>query len=317
MPLVLERGWIGMRITVRRAVDRGPEGRIRFSDVVGELLHLDEQHAVIEARDGVVEVPLATVVAAKPAPPSTRDELDLEAVVAQGWRPAETGHIGAWLLRANGGFTGRANSVLPLGPPGRPLDDALRAAHAWYAERGLPLRLQVPTDARRLLDAELGERGWPASPDVDVMVARLSLLTADGAAREAVSLTDRPDESWLRRYRDGAGALAAARELLLRHDRVAFAFVREEGETIAIARGTVDGEWLGITAVEVAPARRRNGYASAVTSALWGWGASRGAVRTHVEVSTDNEAAMRLYERLGYRRHHSYRYRTEPDAVDA
>ena len=41
------------------------------------------------------------------------------------------------MLRAAGGFTGRANSVLPLGDPGRPLPDAVRAAEAWYAERGL------------------------------------------------------------------------------------------------------------------------------------------------------------------------------------
>ncbi len=44
--------------------------------------------------------------------------IDLERVAAGHWRGTEEEWLGGWLLRAAEGFTGRANSALPLGDPG-------------------------------------------------------------------------------------------------------------------------------------------------------------------------------------------------------
>lgn len=318
MPLVLEPSWRGRRVTVRRVVDRDPDGRLRFGDVVGDLLALDDEFAVIDTRTGPVPVPVRLVAAAKLAPPSSAEELAVEAVVARGWRPAESEQLGGWLLRAAAGFTGRANSVLPLRAPGMPLADALAAASDWYANRGLPLKFQLPVESRRLLDAELAERGWPASPDVHVMTARLDMLDPFGDAepgdvRLNVALDAAPSPEWFALYRQGAGAQPAARGVLTRHDTVVFASIRgSDGRTVAIGRGTVDDDWLGVTAVEVAAANRGAGLARAVMRALWRWGRAAGAFRSHLEVSADNLAALALYEGLGYHTHHLYRYRTEP-----
>ena len=313
MPLVLEPSWLGRRITVRRVVERRPDGSLQFADVVGDLIGLDAQTAVVEGRRGPVEVPLPLVAVAKLVPPSTAEELRLEEIAARGWRAPETTWVGGWLLRAAGGFTGRANSVLPLRAPGLPLDEALAAARAWYAERGLPLRLKVPTEARRLLDAELAERGWPASPDIHVMTARLDVLPVGEDARHPVELADTPSPAWLHGYRAGAGTAPAARALLTNHPTVTFASIRAgDGGLAAIGRGTVDGEWLGITAVEVVPEHRRTGLGRALTRALQGWGRTHGALRSHLQVAADNDAAVALYERLGYHTHHDYRYRSEP-----
>ncbi len=283
--------------------------------VLGSV-ELDVETATIESRAGRVEVPLSTVVLARIAPPSTRDELDLEAILARGWRAAETSSVGGWLLRASGGFTGRANSVLPLGPPDQPLDDALAEAHAWYSARDLPLKVQVPTNARRLLDAGLAERGWPASPDVHIMAARLHTVMSrpgpEARSDVALELHPAPDDDWLARYRDGAGTAAAARGVLTRHERVMFAALRREGQVLAIGRGTVDADWLGVTAVEVDPAQRGQGLASAVMRALWRWGSAEGATRSHLEVSEENTAALAMYRQLGYWVHHDYRYRCAP-----
>src|SRR5438270_176346 len=46
--------------------------------------------------------------------------------------------LGEWLLRAAGGFTGRANSALAAGDPGMPLPQAVDQVCRWYAARGLP-----------------------------------------------------------------------------------------------------------------------------------------------------------------------------------
>jgi GNAT superfamily N-acetyltransferase len=314
MPNVLEQRWLGRRVSVRRVIGRTDQGRPRYGDVVGDLVHLDDRVAVIDTRHGLDEVALGTVSIAKPAPPSTADELALQAVAARGWRAADTAELGGWLLRATGGFTGRANSVLPLRAPGMPLDEALQQARAWYAERGLPLRLLVPSEARRLLDAELGERGWPVQYGALVMAGRLDQVHAEVRPDVDVRLEASPDDAWFARYRDGAGASDTARALLTRHDHALFASVREGDRCLAIGRATIDDGWLGVSAVEVDAHHRRQGLAGTVMAALWHWGREQGAVRTYLQVGDDNTAAGELYRAQGYWVHHDYRYRLDPDA---
>jgi ribosomal protein S18 acetylase RimI-like enzyme len=315
MPLVVEPSWVGRRVSVRRVVDHAADGRAQFGDVVGDLIGLGAQTAVVDTRGGLVEVPVESITMGRLVPASTADELALEAVAARGLRAADTHELGGWLLRADSGFTRRANSVLPLGQPGLPLDDALAFAHDWYAERGLPLRLQVPVEGRRLLDAQLGERGWEPTALTKLFVARIDALLSRPlrSPQPAVQIAEQPDEEWLALYRGGGGLTATGRALLTRHDRLAFATVRIDGRAVAVCRGAVDDGWLGVMAVEVLPDYRRRGLAQALMAALWQWAAAtHGATRTYLSVLADNTAAVALYERLGYWVHHEYVYRVEP-----
>ena len=311
MPSVVEPSWVGRRVSVRRVMERTPEGRLLQGDVVGDLVGLDAQTAVLDTRSGPVEIPLALVTIAKLVPASTADELALEAAAAGGLRPAETEQLGGWLLRADHGFTRRANSVLPLRPVGMPLADALARVHEWYAQRSLPVRIAVPVEARRLLDAELAELGWIPEVYSHVMTARLERVAQRDAPQ--VELAGRPHDAWFALYRGGEGSTATGRALLTRHDRVVFATLRDDGgEIVAIGRGVVDAGWLGIAGVEVAGAARRRGLASQVVHALWAWGRSHGAARGYLQVEVDNRPAVALYEKLGYHVHHDYCYRLEP-----
>ncbi len=314
MPLVLQARWVGRRVSVRRVVERTPDGRLLQGDVVGDLVGLDAQTAVIDAREGLVEVPLALVTAARTAPPSSADELALQGVEAASLRAAETAELDGWLLRADHGFTRRANSVLPARQLRQPLDDALAQASAWYAARDLQLQIQVPLDARRLLDAALAERGWPAELHTLVLARRLDLSSEPAE----VDIAAEPDDAWLTVYRGGAGLAPSARALLTRHDTVAFASVCRDGRTVGVGRGAVDDGWLGVMAVEVDPAYRRAGIAQLITAALWAWGAAHGAKRSYLQVAAANEPARALYAALGYWRHHDYHYRRpyDPEAGD-
>ncbi len=129
-----------------------------------------------------------------------------------------------------------------------------------------------------------------------------------------VRLSTAPDDAWLARYRDGTAPVEVARALLGRHENVVFASVRDGDRCVAVGRGVVDDGWLGIAAVEVDPALRRSGLASAVMAQLWAWGRSRDAVHSYVQVKAENEGAVAMYERQGYWVHHDYRYRLDPSA---
>jgi GNAT superfamily N-acetyltransferase len=276
---------------------------------------LDGRQAVIGKAGGPVRVELADVTHARLVEPSTREILALEAVAAKGWQARDTKSDFGWLLRANDGFSLRANSVLALREPSIGLAEALAGARAWYADRGLPLVITVPLPARRALDEALKRLGWTTRNDVDVMVATTSavIAAASTAAAAPVQLTNEPDGRWLEEFHHhSAPSAEVARGLLTRHRQACFARIELDGQIVAIGRGVVDEGWLGVSAIAVAERVRRHGLAQALVAELSTWGADLGAQRVYLQVEQANSAGIELYHRLAFWRHHHYRYWVDP-----
>ena len=245
----------------------------------------------------------------------------LEAAAAAHWQAGETAALGGWRLRAAGGFTGRANSALPLGDPGLPPDAAAGQVTRWYAARRLPPMIVVPgplAGPAGPLDELLAARGWTirADPALVLTAPAAALAALPGAAQ--VELAAEPDEDWLALYRyRGQPLPAIARELLLSAPWQAFGSVRRGRATVAVGRVSVAAGWAGITAVEVSPGSRRAGLGTAVTAALAAAAAGRGAARLFLQVAEGNAAARALYARCGLRPAHRYHYRVAPGAAAA
>ena len=307
------------------------DGRPVFTDVVGELASWDDGVLTVIGRDAQpVRIAEEALVAAKAVPPApvrrgdravaahlAVDSAELQRIAGRGWPGTETDRLGGWTLRAAKGFTNRANSVLPEGDPGLPLDQALDRARGWYAGFGLPAVVQ--TDIEDPLDAELEARGWAPHASALFQTAPLAPLVDDPAAAGAgVQLSREPGAGWLARYRrvTDPGLAATALAVLTGGPPVWFATVPgADGEPpAAIGRCAVDGRWVGLAALEVAPEQRRRGLASAVTAALARAAADEGAELAYLQVEPDNTAAIALYERLGFRTHHRYHYRRQPGA---
>jgi GNAT superfamily N-acetyltransferase len=266
-----------------------------------------------------VDVQEAALVAGKrvPLPRFARaadaSVADLQRLSTLSWRPLETANLGGWRLRSGAGFTGRANSVLPLGDPGVPLDEAIAHVLSWYGHRGITPRFQLPQPLTAELSEELAIRGWRSADVTDVMVSDLDpALALAGPLRDdlpPVELADVPSEGWLGRYHYRGGRLpAGGLQVLTNHAGAGFASVVEDGVTVAIARATVDERWLCVQAVEVAPEVRRRGVGRHVMRGVFEWGRSRGARHTHLQVMATNEPAHALYEGLGFTSHHRYHY---------
>ncbi|MEX5718017.1 GNAT family N-acetyltransferase [Geodermatophilus maliterrae] len=238
---------------------------------------------------------------------------DLERLAARGWRAPEEEPLGGWLMRAGGGFTGRANTALVAGDPGCPLPEAVEAVAAWYRARGLRPGAQLPGVQARRADAAFAAAGWDRDEDVLVLTAPL-VAGPDGGV--PVELAGTPDDGWL----STSGYLrraepATARAVLTNAPEVVFASVRADpppAPPVAVARGVVTGDWLGVTAVAVAEEHRRRGLATAVMAAVTRWGAARGAGWVYLQVTSSNAPARALYRRAGFVEHHRYHYRWAP-----
>ena len=304
---------------VGRVVTLRLETRVGPADVVGTLVSVSADEMVVRRRDGaLVTLDVRSVTHARLVPPAVAQSIrvaELERVMADGWRATETEQLGGWLLRASGGFTRRGNSALPLGEPGRPLDEAVVTVERWYAERGLPPRVQLPVEpAAAELAAAMTARGWRREMAVHVMTAELAPVLR--ASREqdtdlpGVQVDEAPADDWLAVYRSEAGPLpdVGPRELLVNHPSVGFVAMREAGECVAIARVSIDARWAGLFAVEVSPAHRRRGLGRAVSLAALRWAARHGARRTYLQVVPANVAATTLYGGLGFDVHHDYEH---------
>ncbi|MEU9356026.1 GNAT family N-acetyltransferase [Streptomyces griseoloalbus] len=319
---------VGKRVSVRSLIEHGPSGEM-FTDTVGVLTSWDNGVLRITRKDGEsVRIAESALVAGKvvPSAPARRrgpaaSYEELARVCARGWRPVESERLGDWELRAAQGFTRRANSVLPLGDPGVPLDEALTAVRRWYAARGLPAYVQTATGAhgtQELLCAELERRGWVREVTAELWTGALAPVADLGAEPSGVVLSREADEAWLARYQRKGVSEVALRVLSPRSGpSVWFATVPGGADApAAIGRCVVDGRWAGFAAVEVDPARRRLGLATAVMAALARRALDEGASAAWLQVEEDNAGARALYDGMGFAAHHAYHHFRAPESSD-
>ena len=242
--------------------------------------------------------------------------LDLERIVARGWRAITSAPLGGWVLRASGGFSGRANSVLPLGDPGLPLDTALDRVDSFYRSRSLAPRFHVPLGADDGLDDALAGRGWTAVHRTEVRLGdTAALLHAEPTEAPSVDVVLRPtpDAAWCSGYlgRDVEVSPSAV-PVLLGADLPMFATACRGGRQLGVARGVVHDGMLGLSAVTVEQDARRSGVGRHLMAALGRWGLAHGAERVYLQVEASNTVACAVYDRLSLSVHHQYHYRLAP-----
>lgn len=292
----------------------------RATDALGHLLDLSETELRVLRSDGsITSLDPGAVIAAKRVPDQTPrrgwEVADisaerLQAICSAGWPAGEVEALGHWQLRAHRGVTGRANSAMAVGNPGRPLTDALTAVRKWYDDRGLPPLLQLPlADPANTVMADLG---WERLHVTIVQVAPVGALLASLPGRDdlTVSVAATPSPTWRSLMHDlDEDDPASHLAILAGPAVVGFATVQRGDEPVGIGRVSVEGAWAGITSVDVAPAARRQGIGTAVMRGLVSWAEQRGAQATYLQVRAANDAALRLYAALGYVTHHPYCYR--------
>jgi len=292
---------VGQRVVVRHLL---PDGRA--TDVLGVCTAWGDGRCVVAPEAGEpVEIALADIVSGKPVPPrpSVRHRVsaaEAESHVAALWPHLETAPLGDWTLRSDpapvGRLRRRANSCLAMGAPGVPFAEAEQRIRAFYAERGRPVMAQVELGSD--VEEAFREAGWEPLGSGDAHFLLASLARALRSCNAGL-LSDRTSPGPARatttpRY-TGDGAQVVV-ELV-------------EDETV-VARGaaTYGRDWLGIHGLDVEVEHRRRGLGTAALAALLDWGGEHGATTAWLHVETDNDQAQALYERLGFRTHHTGRY---------
>jgi ribosomal protein S18 acetylase RimI-like enzyme len=247
---------------------------------------------------------------------------EMEARAARTWPAEENVPLNGWLLRASGGVTKRANSVLTAGDGPRG-SGWLEEIEAFYKARGLTPAFHVTEGSPPHLDGVLARHGYAKEAPCVLMTARADMAAA--AARQALDrrhaklelrVSERADAQWLddfiRLEQFPAKRLKFYEGLCARMPAgTRFFSLHSEGAAIAVA--TVIGEdgWGGIVNVAVDARRRGQGIGKRLMADIAEHSLSRQIDRLYLEVMANNEPALRLYMRLSFAPVYEYHYRVK------
>ena len=246
---------------------------------------------------------------------------------ANAWPSLKTLFVEGWALRFAGGYTRRANSVLPLhGGPER-LPERVAACETLFRLEGLRPVFKMTEAAPAGLDALLADAGYAMEAPTVLMGLEGIAGWGGGSGRtdrtcfpgaEATAL-ERPSAEWFEAWASFSAPkeadLPIARAILANIvPERRFLLLREQGRPVACALVVIEGGWAGIFDVVVKPGERGRGLGRTIMQLALEAAAAAGASASYLQVVSGNSPAENLYASLGYHPIYNYWYRARSAA---
>ncbi|WP_375452466.1 GNAT family N-acetyltransferase [uncultured Devosia sp.] len=236
---------------------------------------------------------------------------DIETAALRAWPGIEVEWDGAWVRRAAGGYTKRANSLQCFDPvDGADARQRLDLAVEWFRARALPPVVRsTPLDSPAL-NAVLDANGWTVIDHSHLYATPIGAPEPDAQGRISSVLDPQflAAQQGLRGYDDAT--LARLRALLAAMAVPAAGIVvHRDGAPVATGLMAVADGIVVAGNVITDPGRRRQGLAAAMMQTGLAWAKAQGAHTAALNVQAGNAAAKALYASLGYRHRYDYAYR--------
>jgi N-acetylglutamate synthase len=263
----------------------------------------------------------------------------IEEASLNAWPALQQILLDGWVLRFARGFTKRSNSIVPLYATSwtqdvetqpeeaqQRLAAKIRYCENLYAREQLQTVFRITSfdmashtadlnaqfnRAKALLDQTLEERGY-LRQDTSLVLSKP--ITQ---ARSVAGFRLLPLDQWLSAYSHLTGLPEPAQSL---HSLIlqsisgecAFAVLENSDGVIACGMAVVEQELVGLFDIYTDPAHRGQGYGTKLIDGLCEWALQAHAQRVYLQVVADNQAALSLYQQLGFGEVYRYWYRTGP-----
>lgn len=238
------------------------------------------------------------------------EELSLNA-----WPSLQTVIYDGWILRFAEGYTRRANSISPLYPSQMDLEEKVRHCEGLYGQQNLPVIFKLAgRDESGELDQYLGARGYHDEAYTSVQVADLNSWQAQ--VDSGLKFSDSLDDAWEKAFSSMHLLDNRQRQIHMRMVNSivppkTFVWQRKDEQIIGCALGVLQDGYLGIFDVIIDREFRGRGYGESLMRGLLSWGKTNEAHTAYLQVMVDNEPALGLYHKLGFREAYVYWYRVK------
>ncbi len=234
-----------------------------------------------------------------------------------------------WILRFAEGYTKRANSITPLYSGSADLIQKIHRCEEIYRDFALkPIFRLTNTPQTRTLDRVLEELGYQKKDSVSVQIKTISddnLFTKDSslnmvgdlpnnlASLRSITLENELSQEWLDHFVHAANlpiqhwnTLSTMLDII--PNPTVYCWLKDR-HFCSCGFGVLENNYLGLFFLLTAKKQRRQGYASQLISAMLDWGKSNDAKQAYLQVETENQAGINLYNKLGFTEVYQYFYR--------
>lgn len=221
-----------------------------------------------------------------------------------------------WVLRFTEGYTKRGNSVTPLYPSSQDLSQKIARCEKIYRHFNLKPTFRLTNTRKSDLDRALEQLGYLKQDSVSVRVKDV----ADSDISNNVlfpTIADELSEEWLDHY-------VHAVDLPIQHwntfstmleiipTPTCYAYLKDRHRFCSCGLGVLENNYLGLFWIATAKKQRGKGYAHQLISAMLNWGKANGASQAYLQVETENQKGINLYNKLGFTEVYQYFYRVKP-----
>ena len=239
----------------------------------------------------------------------------LEQISMNAWPALQTKHYDGWIMRFANGVTRRSNSVYPLFESTIPVEDKVKYCENFYTPKSLPTLFKMtsnvfPSD----LDSILASKGYKRDADASVQI--ISVRNTTNFDRRIIHLNSQYDPKWIERFvkfnRYDPSNIKGYDEIIkqISFKRI-FLDLIIDNQYAGCGLGVVEDKFLGIFDIVVNPDNRRNGFGKMIVESLLSWGKDNGAETAYLQVMLDNDPALNLYRKMGFKETYKYWYRVK------
>jgi ribosomal protein S18 acetylase RimI-like enzyme len=237
--------------------------------------------------------------------------------------PPQQRWMDGWLVRTCPGKAQRARCINAVAAGRQPVAEKLRECAHLYRSLVLPLLVRItPFTQPPALENELVAAGFEYHDDTRVMVlAALSAFASEST--ESLPAGTRWAELASGAYAEAVGQLrgSSAEARQAHASRIAnspvpyrgFALEDAHGRVLACGQIACEGALVGLYDIATANPNQRQGLGTWLCKRLLTVARSEASSTVaYLQVGADNEAARRIYRRLGFQDAYSYHYRLAP-----
>ena len=234
----------------------------------------------------------------------------IEDLALNAWPGVQQTFYDGWVMRFSGGYTKRANTVVPLFAGQLDPEEKVRRCRAEYRRRNLSPTFKVlPFAQPPHLDVVLEAAGFKR---VDTTSVQTAAVAKWAAADPEVRTWAQSVASWLECHCRLNGVSAADKQALVGIlQQIAppaiYGLIYCDGRPVACGLAIQEAGFLGIFGIATHKDYRRRGFAQRLIGHLLQ--VDPQAKTAYLQVRCQNEGALALYRRMGFTEKYRYWYR--------